>query len=129
MLERFLDSISSPKLGRITFEFVWDEYTNEGVSSVADLEAWVGIDETLCALADRLPSRTSSDSFSVILSVRTKGDANLENAKSGTFLEKFKEKGRVTMAPFKGFLQPVRHPNSPRKNLFDLTEWLFFFFS
>jgi len=111
MLERFLDSIPSPDLCTITFEFVWDEYSNGDISSIADLEAWEDIDETLCALVDRLPSRTSSDPLSVILSVRaTKGDANLESAKTGTFLEKFKEKGRVTMVPFKGFLQPGKYP-------------------
>lgn len=107
MLERFLDSILSPKLETITFAFVWDEYSNGDISSIADPEAWEGIDETLCALVDRLQGRTSSDPFSVILSVRPKGDANLESPKMGAFLEKFKEKGRVTMAPFKGFLQPV----------------------
>lgn len=105
MLEIFLDSIASPKLGTITFEFVWDEYSNDDrISSIVDLEVWEGIDETLCALADRLPNR---DPFNVILSVRAKEGANLEGADMGPFLEKFKEKGKVTVVPFKGFLQPV----------------------
>jgi hypothetical protein len=129
MLERFLDSITSTKLATITFEFVWDEYSNEGMSSIADFDAWEGIDETLYALADRLPSRASSDPFSVILSVRTKGDVNLEGAKTGVFLEKFKEKGRVTMARFKGFLQPVCPPvlRYPPGRICDLTNGFFFF--
>jgi hypothetical protein len=107
MLETFLDSIASPKLATITFEFVWDEYSGDDISSIVDFEAWRGVDETLCALVDRLSVRSGSDTLSVVLSVRTKLGTNLGSAKMGAFLEKFKEKGNVTMAPFKGFLQPV----------------------
>jgi len=116
MLEGFLSSITSPKFVTITFEFVWDEYSGGDISSVADFEAWKGIDDALCALADRLPNRRGSDPFSVVLSVRTAVGTNLEGAKMGAFLEKFNERGRVTMAPFKGFLQPVcPHPNPTKR--------------
>ena len=107
MLERFLGSIASRKLSTITFEFVWEDYSDDDISSIVDLEAWEGIDEILCALVDKLFKRSGSDLLNVVLSVRTKGGANLEHAKTGTFLEQFREKGRVTIAPFKGFLQPV----------------------
>lgn len=108
MLGRFLDSITSLKLATITFEFVWEEYLDDDISSIADLDTWEAIDEILCALVDRLPSRRGGPApLSVVLSVRTKGNANFENAKTGAFLDQFKEKGRVTIAPFKGFLQPV----------------------
>jgi len=107
MLERFLGSITSPRLATITFEFIWDQYSDGDISSVVDFEAWEGIDETLCTLVDKLPSITGSDPFSVILSVRTNGD--VESAKMGGFLEKFKEKSRVMMVTFKGFLQPGRY--------------------
>jgi len=106
MLERFLGSIASRKLRTITFEFVWDDYSDDDISSIVDLEAWEGIDEILCALVDKLFKRSGSDLLNVVLSVRTKGGANLEHPKMGTFLEQFREKGRVTIAPFKGFLQP-----------------------
>ena len=118
MLESFLSSIASPKLATITFEFVWDEYFGGDISSVADFEAWRGIDDTLCALADRLPNRRGSDPFSVVLSVRTAVGTNLEEAKIGAFLEKFNERSRVTMAPFKGFLQPVcPHPSLAKRTI------------
>lgn len=115
MLESFLDSIASPKLATINFEFVWDECLNGDVSSLVDFEAWEGVDESLCALVDRLSNTTGSDPFNVVLSVRAKGDGNLEGAKMGAFLDKFKEKGRVTMTPFKGFLQPVRAHSATRQ--------------
>jgi hypothetical protein len=107
MLESFLDSITSPNLSKITFEFVWDEYSDDDISSIVDLEAWVGIDEILCALADRLSNRCSFCPLTVVLSVRTKGTSNLGRAEMGAFLEKFAEKGMITIVPFKGFLQPV----------------------
>jgi len=110
MLETFLDSITSPKLIRITFEFVWDEYLEGDISSIADFEAWRGIDDTLCALVDRLPNRSGPNPLSVALSVRTPVGTNLENAQMGAFLEKFQEKGKVTVAPFKGFLYPGTYP-------------------
>lgn len=112
MLESFLDSITSSKLTTITFEFVWDEYSSGDISSIVDFQGWRGIDETLCALADRLPNRSGSDPLTVVLSVRTKVDTNLGHAKTGAFLERFKEKGIVRMAPFEGFLQSVC-PYSP----------------
>ena len=114
MLENFLSSITSPKLATITFEFVWDEYLGGDISSIADFEAWEGIDDILCALADRLPNRRGSDPFDVVLSVRAAVGASLESANMGAFLKKFSERGRVTMAPFEGFLQPVC-PHPPRK--------------
>lgn len=107
MLEIFLDSIKSPKLTTITFEFVWDEYSGDGVSDIADFEVWGGIDRTLCALADQLASRSDSKPLTVVLSIRTKAGTNLDSAKMGAFLGRFKEKGIVRMAPFQGFLQPV----------------------
>jgi len=107
MLESFLDSITSPKLTAIIFEFVWDEFSGDDISSIVDFEAWGGVDETLCALVDRLPHRSGFDPLSVVLSIRTKVGTNLESVKMGSFLDKFKEKGRVIMVPFKGFLQPV----------------------
>lgn len=106
MLEYFLGSITSPKLTTITFEFIWDEYTGD-ISSIVDFQGWGDIDETLSALVNRLPNRSGLDPLTVVLSVRTKVDTNFGNAKMGAFLEKFKEKGIVRMAPFKGFLQPV----------------------
>ena len=124
MLETFLDSITSPKLTTITLEFVWDEYSGDDISSIADLEVWRGIDEALCALADRLPYRSGSDPLTVVLSARTKVGTNLGSAKMGAFLEGFKERGRVTMTSFKGFLQPVR-PCHPLENTrSDLTSLL-----
>lgn len=113
MLEAFLGSITSKKLTTITFEFVWEEYLNNDMSSIVDLESWEGIDDTLDGLVDRLPKRSSSIPLNVVLSVRTKGDVKLENAKMGAFLGKFREKGQVTVVPFEGFLQPVC-PFSPR---------------
>ena len=112
MLESFLDSITSPKLTTITFEFIWDEYSGEDIASIADFEIWRGIDDILCALVDRLPDRSDSDPLTVVLSVRAKVGTNLESAKTGGFLERFKEKGTLRMATFKGFLQPVC-PYSP----------------
>jgi len=106
MLEYFLGSITSPKLTTITFEFIWEEYTGD-ISSIVDFQGWGDIDETLCALVDRLPNRSGLDPLTVVLSVRTKVNMNSGNAKMGAFLEKFREKGVVRMAPFKGFLQPV----------------------
>ena len=122
MLETFLDSITSPKLTTITLEFVWDEYSGDDISSIADPEVWRGIDEALCALADRLPYRSGSEPLTVVLSVRTKVGTNLGSAKMGAFLEGFKERGRVTMTSFKGFLQPVRPPplENMRSNLTSL---------
>ena len=114
MLENFLSSISSPKLAKITFEFVWEEFSGGDISTIADFEAWKGVDDTLCALADRLPNRTGSDPFTVVLSVRTAAGANLEGVNMGAFLEQFNERGIVTIVPFKGFLQPVS-PHSPGK--------------
>lgn len=107
MLESFLNSITSRKLTTITFEFVWGEYSGDNISDIIDFQEWRGIEETLCALADRLSNRSCPGPLDVVLSVRTKVDTNLENADMGAFLEKFKEKGTVRMAPFKGFLQPV----------------------
>ena len=107
MLEYFLGSITSPKLTTITFEFIWDEYTDDDISTIVDFQGWRDIDDTLCALMDRLPNRSGTDPFTVVLSVRTKVDKNFGNSKMGAFLEKFKEKGVVRIAPFKGFLQPV----------------------
>ena len=107
MLEALLASITSTKLTTITFEFIWEEYLDNDISNIVDLEVWEGIDETLVALADRLPKRSCYGPLNVVLSVRTKGDVKLENAKMGAFLEKFKEKGQVTVVPFEGFLQPV----------------------
>ena len=116
MLESFLSSITSPKLTTITFEFVWDEYSGGDISSIADFEAWKGVDDTLCAIADRLPDRRGSDPLSVVLSVRTAMDTSLEGANMGAFLEKFNERNRVTVVPFKGFLQPVcPDPTQPRE--------------
>jgi len=115
MLENFLSSITSPKLATITFEFIWDEYSGGDISSIADFEAWKGVDDTLCALADQLPNRRGSDPFSVVLSVRTAVGTNFEGAKMGAFLEKFNERSRVTMTPFKGFLQPVCLDPRPSK--------------
>lgn len=125
MLESFLASITSPKLATITFEFVWDDYLDNNISSVADLEAWEDIDETLCTLVDRLPNRGGSDQLSVVLSVRTKEGATLGSAGMGAFLEKFREKCKVTMTPFQGFLQPVcPHSTPPPRDACDLTGWL-----
>jgi len=119
MLESLLDSITSPKLTTITFEFIWDEYSGGDLSGIADFEAWRSIDETLCALVDRLPNRNGFDKLNVILSVRTKVTINVEKVKMGAFFEKFREKGRVAMTPFTGFLQPVC-PYPPWK-MYDLT--------
>ena len=116
MLESFLDSIASPKLTTITFEFVWDEYSGGDISGIADFEAWRGVDETLSTLVDRLPNRSGSEPLSVVLSVRTTMGKNLESPKMDAFLEKFREKGRVTVVPFKGFLQPVC-PYLPLENV------------
>lgn len=107
MLESFLDSITSPKFVKITFEFVWGEFFGGDISTIADYEAWRGVDESLCALMGRLPNRSGSDPLSVVLSVRTVAGTKLESVSMGAFLEQFREKGRVSMAPFKGFLQPV----------------------
>lgn len=109
MLEALLASITSTKLTTITFEFVWEEYVDNDLSRIVDLEVWEGIDETLVALADRLPKRGGSRALNVVLSVRTRGNVKLENAKMGAFLEKFKEKGQVTVVPFEGFLQPGKY--------------------
>jgi len=109
MLESFLDSINSPKLTTITFEFVWDEYSGDDLSSIVDFEAWRGIDDSLCTLVDRLPIRNGFDPLNVVLSVRTKMATNLEKVNMGAFLERFKEKGRVAMIPFRGFLQPGKY--------------------
>ncbi|KAF9648119.1 hypothetical protein BDM02DRAFT_2351782 [Thelephora ganbajun] len=121
MLENLLNSITSPKLVTITFELVWDEYPGGNISSIVDIEAWRCIDEALCALVDRLPNRNGSEPLSVVLSVRAKVGTNLDSTKMGAFLEKFKEKGRVTMTPFKGFLQPVCH-YPPSENV--LSDWM-----
>jgi len=107
MLEVFLDSITSPKLTAIIFEFVWGEFSGDDISSIVDFEAWGGIDDNLCALADRLANRSGFDPLRVVLSIRTKVGTGLESIKMGAFLEKFKEKGRVIVVPFEGFLQPV----------------------
>lgn len=120
MLESFLDSITSPKLSTITFEFIWDEHSGDDISRIIDFEVWGGIDETLCALVGRLPTHSSSNPLSVVLSVRTKAGTNLENVKMGAFLEKFRERSTVRMVPFKGFLQPVC-PYSPLGEMCDLT--------
>lgn len=115
MLGSFLNSITSPKLTEITFEFVWEEYSGDDISTIADFKAWEDIDEILCALADKLPNRSSLNPLSVILSVRTKGDTKFGKTKMGHFLKKFQEKGRITVAPFKGFLQPVCRSRPPQK--------------
>jgi len=120
MLESFLDSITSRELGTITFEFVWDEHSGDDISSIVDFEVWRGVDESLCALMGRLPNHSSSNSFSVVLSVRTKAGTKLESIKMGAFLEKFREKGTIRVVPFKGFLQPVC-PHYLRGEMRDLT--------
>ena len=120
MLESFLDSITSPKLATITFEFVWDEHSGDDISSIVDFEVWRGIDESLCALMGRLPNHSGSNPLSVVLSVRAKADTNLESVKMGAFLEKFREKGTVRMVSFKGFLQPVC-PHHLQGEMGDLT--------
>lgn len=58
MLGKFLDSITFPQLTIMTFEFVWEEYSDGGISGIADLGTWeANIGEVLCALVSRLPNR------------------------------------------------------------------------
>ena len=112
MLEKFIQSISSPNLFELAFELIWEKYMDDDIASVMDIPAWEPIDDVLCTLARRIRQAHPGRKLRVVLSVVAPQSADLRRVKMGTLFSKFREEGVIALQYFIDYLPPVSFTTS-----------------